>query len=225
MKKCVFKNFVLGVLVSVVCGGFSMPLHARVPYIKLRNQLPLYFWPYKVPPEWFSFVSTDKERDQFVKSYGIARVPDNRFSDSTFSAEFLYASSREKLDKKSRSDVAAIPSKKRKAGDRFYEPQLFDVYLLRREEKYGLVTCKGNTVIPPVYDQIVFLYGDAPRMGMVVMPMVLVYKGGKYALMDTNGFFVSRFCDRPEDLPSAYVVSAADRFSIKDRVPDKYWGF
>lgn len=223
MKKCVFKNFVLGVLVSVVCGGFSMPLHARVPYIKLRNQLPMYFWSHKVLPEWFSFISDDKERDQFIKSYGIERVPENRRFDSNFSVRFLYI--RKDLDKKSYSDVDAIPSKKRKAGDKIYQPQLFDVYLIRREGRYGLITSKGNVVIPPVYDQIVFLYGDVPKMGMVVMPMVLVYKGGKYALMDTNGFFVSRFCDRLEDLPSAYVVSEADRFSIKARVPDKYWGY
>lgn len=224
MNKDYLKHIVRFLLLSVFFSA-GMLVRGQVPYVRLDGSLPIHFWSLKTEKWWYSEVAGDKQQDKFIKDYGLARVPEKHVHDTSFVVVRADAGKRGNGTKE-KAELKRIPRKKLKESDRIYWPQLFGLYLLEREGRFGLITAKGNIITAPVYDQIVFLYGNEADFGTVIMPMLLVYKGGKYALMDPTGFLVTRFCDSEDALPSAYIVGAANEFKITDTIqPDKIWGF
>lgn len=201
--------------------SFVTQARAQVPVVTLEKQIPVHFWTLEIEPWWL----LDAVRDgveTFVEEYHIVDDPA-----AGSSAGILFASEKRHADAvKSQTGTLKMPGKNLKSGDVVYLPPLFGLHLLKRGDKYGLLTTGGNIVVLPVYDQMAFLYANHPEWGSVLLPMLIVYKGGRYALMDPSGFLVSRFCDTEEEIPSAYIVSKANEFKITDTVqPEELWGF
>lgn len=178
--------------------GIGTKAWSQVSYITLENQIPTHFWGQKIESWWWSDIKSSWE--DFAKSH---LVTDNL---------------------KVQSKPLEISENNLTFRDTVYLPSLFDLYLFKRRGAFGLLSTGGNIVVLPVYDRIAFLYTDS-KWGSVLLPMMMVYKGGKYALMDPSGFLVSRFCDTEEDLSSAYIVGPVNEFKITDTIPEKFWGF
>lgn len=111
--------------------------------------------------------------------------------------------------------------------DSVFFPPLFGCYLYRDQGKYGLMTEEGAGVAPPVFDSIWVLYQYAASMGKkwVLSPVFMVYRNRQYALMDANGFIVTRYCKDPALLPESYLITGSDQFSLDQRIPFEYWGY
>lgn len=225
MKSLYWKAVVVLAMIFIFPPIGKTTLRAQWASIRLEKQIPIHYWAYKVEPWWFSEIGKDKDGlDGFLEEYRLAEDPD-RLADSTHVAVFA-SRERHAFAVKSQSGKRNIPKKKIKQGDVVYSPHVLGLYLTRREGKYGLMTSKGNIVVMPVYEDMAFLYTYTPEWGTTLLPMLIVYKGGKYALMDPSGFLVSRFCDTEAEIPSAYIVGKANEFKITDTVlPERLWGF
>lgn len=113
-----------------------------------------------------------------------------------------------------------------KKADSVYFPPMFGLYLYRQEGKFGLMTEEGTGVAAPDYDKIYVLYqylGFA--RSWVLSPVFMVYRNRQYALMDADGFIVTRYCKDPAQLPDAYLITGSDKFRIDQRIPFEYWGY
>lgn len=110
--------------------------------------------------------------------------------------------------------------------DSVYFPPMFGIYLYREDGKFGLMTEDGTGVAAPDYDKIYVLYQylDFVR-SWVLSPVFMVYRNRQYALMDANGFVVTRYCKDPGQLPGAYLITESDMFRIDQRIPTEYWGY
>ena len=194
---------------------------SQVSCITLEKQIPVHFWGQKIAPWWLSDIKNDL--DNFVKEHRIIDDPEIS-KDSSFAVVFA-SEKRHTNALKIQSKQLKLPGKNLKSGDTVYLPSLFGIHLFKRADAFGLLTTGGNIVVMPVYDQIAFLYANSSEWGSVLLPMLIVYKGGKYALMDPSGFLVSRFCDTEDELSSAYIVGPVNEFKIIDTIPEKYWGF
>ncbi|MCM1170185.1 MAG: hypothetical protein NC324_09660 [Bacteroides sp.] len=202
---------------------FGIRTQAQVSCITLEKQIPIHFWGQKIEPWWLSDVVKNGV-ENFVKEHLIVDDP-QAVKDSSFAV--VFASEKRHADAlKSQSGKLKMQGKNLKSGDAVYLPSLFGLHLLKRGNQFGLLSTGGNIVVMPVYDQIAFLYANHPEWGSVLLPMMIVYKGGKYALMDPSGFPVTRFCDMEEELSSAYIVGKANEFKITDTIqPEEIWGF
>ncbi len=203
--------------------GIRPEARSQVSCITLEKQIPIHFWGQKIESWWLSDVVKNGV-ESYVKEHSIIDDPQT-VKDSVFVV--IFASEKRHAEALNvQAGKLRMPGKNLKSGDAVYMPSLFGVHLFRRGNGFGLLTPSGNIVVMPVYDQIAFLYTNDSEWGSVLLPMMIVYKGGKYALMDPSGFLVSRFCDTEEELSSAYIVSRANEFRITDTVqPEEIWGF
>lgn len=220
MKNIPYRKAVAACAIAFFFLGIGTKAWSQVSCITLEKQIPIHFWGQKIESWWLSDIK-DNWKD-FAKDHLIIKDP-KAAKESSFA--MLFASEKRHAEAlKIQSEPLEIPGNNLKSGDAVYLPSLFDLYLFKRKDAFGLLSTGGNIVVMPVYEQIAFLYADS-EWGPVLLPMMMVYKGGKYALMDPSGFLVSRFCDTEEELSSAYIVGPVNEFKITDTIPEKLWGF
>lgn len=206
-------------LVFFMLSGLCGLLQAQVPVQYFEKEIPVYRWTYGgVPGDTSDLFYPDKE---WVNVHALV------FTDVD-SMQLVYRNVKEhqKVVSARASDWKRGSRELRKL-DSVYFPPVFGYYLYQQDGKFGLMTAEGTGVASPVYDQIVFLYQYyAPQRQWALCPVLLVHSNRQYALMHYSGFLVTRFCKRVEELPSAYLMNAANGFKINEKVePESLWGF
>lgn len=193
----------------------SMPsLYAQIRFSRLEKIIPLYKWTDSVPQ--------GEMRQVFVPDGNLWQkhiIDTVSFGQFEFSQRIL-ASERVK---ESRAALWKNEEKFR-TFDTVFQPALYGIFLYAKDGQYGLISAEGKE-LSNLYDRMAFLYYRWQGR-WVVGPVFLVEKNRQYALMDANGFAITRFCRDAGELPRAFVLDAANGFKLDQTVrPESLWGY